>query len=252
MTIRPARSSAWPAALALLLALPVMARAQTTGAEPPTVVPGDAAVDGRRIAPGTTELRLLVSQDGQEQQLATITEQIREIEVDGRAALERVQTVVMPMGTAVDTVVVDRASLAPVRHRSHNPQRVMSLDFAGARVTGSVTAAGGAPQPVEAELDTPVFDSNPLDLVVRSLPLAEGYAARIPIYLHDLGGTVWVVARVAGAEAVDGGGDATEDAWLVEVEANGQISRFWVAKTSREMLRQGSSPAPGVELRIVR
>ncbi|HEX7118653.1 MAG TPA: hypothetical protein VF212_07700 [Longimicrobiales bacterium] len=252
MAMHSVRSPIRAAIAALLILVPTAAHAQDAAAEPPVLLPGDEAVDGRRIAPGTTELRLLVSQNGQVQQLATITEQIREVEVEGRAALERVQIVRMPMGVATDTVVVLRETLAPVRHRSHNPQRVMALDFAGAKITGTITPASGAVQPIDVELDGPVFDSNPLDLVVRALPLAEGYAVSIPLYLHEAGGKFQVVARVTGSEAVDLGDGATEDAWVVDVEAAGQSSRFWISKTSREMLRQGSSPAPGVELEIVR
>lgn len=250
--IRLVRAGAPAAAAALLFALPIAGRAQDTVQEPPRLLPGDPAVDGRRIAPGTRERRLLLTQNGEERQLATVSEEVTEIQVDGRSALRRVQSVRLAIGVATDTVVVLRETLAPVRHRSHNPQRVLSLDFDGAKVTGSITPAGGEPRPVAAELDAPVFDSNPLDLLLRALPLAEGYAVRIPIYIHELGGRVWVATRVAGSETVEAGEGGTEDAWVVEVEAQGRTSRFWIAKASRELLRQGSSPAPGVELKVVR
>lgn len=245
-----------PAALAaaILAASPAAATAQQAGAAGfPEIQAGDPVVEGRRIAAGTTTLRMVASQNGQETEIGTVTEEVSRLELAGRAVIQRVQTVRSPMvGTLADTVIVAAETLAPVRHRSQNPQRVMALDFSGKKVTGSVTPLGGEPQPVSAEYDIAIFDSNPLDLVIRALPLKAGYGARIPVYIHELGGKVVVQIRVAGEEPVDAGAGTMVEAWKVEIEQGTQKSTAWIAKASRELLRQAVSPMPGVELKMVR
>jgi hypothetical protein len=156
------------------------------------------------------------------------------------------------LGTGVDTVVVDRATLAPIRHRSANARRTMSLDYRGDSIVGSVTPTGGGAQAVTVRADTALFDANALDLILRSLPLTEGYAVRQPVFLHEAGGKVWVTTRVTGSEQIAGEGGAMVDAWVVESKMGPQTFRHWVAKGSRELLQSVLDAAPGVQLKVVR
>lgn len=212
---------------------------------------GDPAVKGSSLAAGTSTKRVVLVQAGREQEVGTVTEWLQTVDVAGRAALRSVQVLNSPLlGVNTDTLVLERASLAPMAHRSHNPRRVLSLDFEGTRVGGSVRPAGGAAEPVDATLEAPVFDGNAFDLVLRTLPLAEGYAVRVRVYVHEAGGQIVASARVTGSENVDAGGGKTADAWVVEGELAGQKLKYWIAKDSREIVRQVLSPAPGVELRL--
>jgi hypothetical protein len=155
------------------------------------------------------------------------------------------------LGTSIDTVVVERATLAPIRHRSVNMRRTMSLDFRGDSIVGSVTPAGAAAQSVAVRADTALFDSNAIDLIVRALPLADGYAVRHPVYLHEGGGKVWVTSRVTGSERLAAEGGAMVDAWVVESKIGPQTVRVWIAKDAGEVLQSVLDAAPGVQLKMV-
>lgn len=214
---------------------------------------GDPAIDGSAIATGEGTMRLVLVQGGREQEVGTETQTVHATEVNGQPALRIVEVLQSPvLGVSTDTLVVLQKTLAPLHHRSQNARRALVLDFDGARVTGSLTPAGGAAQPVQATLDGAVFDANALELVLRALPLREGYAVNIPAYLHEAGGKVWVKARVTGSEHVDAGGGAHAEAWVVEAEIAGQKITYWIAKERRELLKQVLVPAPGIELRLVR
>ncbi len=195
---------------------------------------------------------MILVQGGQEREVGTVTEQVALTTVGGQPALQYVQAVQSPMlGAGGDTVVLVRQTLAPLTHRSTDARRTMALDYAGARVTGRVTPAGGAATAVDAALPAPVFDGATVDLVLSALPLAAGYAVKLPVYLHEAGGLVWVTARVTGSEDVEAGG-AQVAAWRVECEIAKRQVTYWIAQEGREVLRSTIQLAPGVELRTVR
>jgi hypothetical protein len=156
------------------------------------------------------------------------------------------------MGNSTDTVVVLRQTLAPVRHRSVNARRTMSLDFDRATVKGAVTPAGGAAQPVDVTGGEPMFDAGVLELVLRSLPLADGYAAKLPVYVHEAGGAVSVTVRVTGSERITLADGTSVDSWVVESDMMGQKVKQYIAKDSREVVRTVIVAGPGVELRALR
>jgi dipeptidyl aminopeptidase/acylaminoacyl peptidase len=222
------------------------------GNEPTTMLIGDPALSTARLGAEETTLRLLLLQGGQEREVGTIRNSLTLVDVNGRPALQFVQALNSPMmGTSADTVVLDRSTLAPIRHRSVNTRRTMSLDFRGDSITGSITPSLGTPQPIAIRADTALFDSNALDLVLRVLPLTEGYAVRYPMYLHEAGGKIWVTSRVTGSEQVPGAGNTTTDAWVVESNLGGRTLRYWIAKDSRHVLQSVLEAGPGVQLKII-
>jgi dipeptidyl aminopeptidase/acylaminoacyl peptidase len=222
-------------------------------AEPVAVGVGDASVTTSHVRPVTHTWRLVLVQGGQEREVGTSRSEVTEVTVGGAPALQIVQSVSSPMmGNGSDTVVVLRQTLAPVRHRSVNARRTLSLDFDRGTVKGTVTPAGGAAQPVSVTGAEPVFDAGALELVLRSLPLAEGYAAKFPAYAHEAGGTVAVTARVTGSERVTLADGTVVDTWVIESDMMGRKVRQYVAKDSREGVRTVIVAGPGVELRAVR
>jgi dipeptidyl aminopeptidase/acylaminoacyl peptidase len=221
--------------------------------EPTTMLLGNSAIVTARLGTDTSTRRLVLSQGGQEREVGTLRSEMTLIDFGGRPALLRIQSLASPMlGTSVDTVIVERATLAPIRQRSVNMRRTMSLDFRGDSVVGSVTPAGGTAQAIALRADTALFDSNTIDLVLRTLPLAEGYAVRHPVYLHEGGGKVWVTSRVTGSEKVPDDAGALVDAWVVESKIGPQTFRIWIAKDSREVLQSVLDAGPGVQLKMIR
>ena len=210
------------------------------------LVPGDPAVAGTAITAGVDTFRITLIQAGNEREVGTIVDALTITEANGQPALQRIQTLSSAMlGTGVDSVLVRHADLVPVRHRSRNAQRAMSLDYAGNEVRGSITPTGGTATDIAVRTEGAVFDSNPVDLVIRALPLAPGLAVQIPVYLHEAGGKVDVPAQVVREEPLDG-----VAAWVVESTMAGRKVTYWIAKADRALLRQDVEAAPNVIVRI--
>ena len=220
--------------------------------EPTTMLIGNSALSTARLGAEESTRRLILVQGGQEREVGTVRTTVTVIDVNGQPALQVVQALSSAMlGSGADTIVVNRATLAPIRHRSVNARRTMSIDFRGDSVVGSVTQAGGAAQPIALRADTALFDSNAFDLILRALPLAEGYAVRYPVYLHEGGGKVWVTSRVTGSERMPAAGGTTTDAWVIESKMGPRTVKYWVAKDSLHILQSVLEVAPGVQVKMI-
>lgn len=213
---------------------------------------GDRAVVGTRITPDTSTYRLFLSQQGQEREIGTLRQEIAVIREKGQPALRRVNAINSPMmGTRTDTVIMHRTTLAPISHRSSDMRRAIALDFRGDSIRGSMTPAGGAAQPIAYRSEPALFDAAASDLVLRALPLTEGYAVELPVYLHEGGGKNTMAARVVGSETVTGPDGRVTEAWKVEGKLAGQTVTSWFAKESRDILKTEIQLAPGVVMKMI-
>lgn len=217
----------------------------------PLVPVGSPLVDGARLHPDSNTLRMVLSQGGQSRQAGTMTQVLRPVTVDGRAAYLRVQIVSAPGAgdVAVDSAYVNRKTLAPIRRISRDPGRRTAYVFEGAHVVGAITDASGKTQPLDQHLDAPLFDSNPLDLVIRALPLKTGFRARLPTYEPELGGRIVVRIDVLGQDSAQDSSGHMVPAWVVEVSHGGVAGRFWIGEKRRTLLRQVAHSGPALEMR---
>ena len=84
-------------------------------------------------------------------------------------------------GEIVDTAIAELQTLRAVAHRSHQPKRTMRFDFTGSDADGKVTEVASAgdtittTKAVHQPLGGTIFDSNVIELVVASLPLAPNF-----------------------------------------------------------------------------
>src|SRR5690348_9521094 len=143
-----------------------------------------------RAAAGVVRYHLTASRPGDTArvEIGTRTVERHDVVMGGTRFIHRVLSFVSPRGSVVDSTVCHGESLAPVSERSHQPTKTMSLDFAGARVTGMVAPKDSAEHAVDMDTTVPVFNSTDADLVVASLPLRDGYRAVLPFYTYELGG----------------------------------------------------------------
>lgn len=194
-----------PAALLVAIhAHPLVAQAAqpaAAAATPITVAPGDARIRGDRLRPMELAFTLrMTTPDGRTRDVGRLRESFATTTWAGRPAIVRVTAYETPMGMVTDSSVMEPTTLAPIAHRGHGPRQVMRLDWDGARVTGTVTRPGEAPQPAAPSPAVATFDSNGIDLLAMLIDLAPGERVRIPTYLHERGGLQWyTITASAGA-----------------------------------------------------
>ncbi|MBI4500397.1 MAG: hypothetical protein HY700_04480 [Gemmatimonadetes bacterium] len=229
--------------------LPLYAQAAPNAAPPAAAASGSppARLDPTRIAPYRQSLRLLKVQGGTEEQMGTLEDRVFLGEDNGKPAIIRVQEVTGPTGSMLDSAVADPATLMPRRHSSHSEHRILRLEFSPPRVTGSFWEQGDPPFTIDDKVGDGVFDSNMLDVLISALPLAPGYTGRLTVYLYEAGGPVPVEVSVNGSEAL---GD--QDTWAAAVTLNKRTAQYYVGKTEHRVVQVISTPAPGIEIRLVR
>jgi hypothetical protein len=229
-------------AVAALLAALVAAQA-----EAPIVGPGDARLDGRKLAAGGITRRVTLSGMGPARDAGNMTQTLAAATFDGRPGTLSIQAWA---GGPIDSSFFETRTLKPLRERSHNPSRYLSLDFDSMRITGSVTTTDRKVTRVDRTLERAAFDANTMDLVVAALPLALRFSARIPVYVHDTGALEMYGVRVLGADSVKTA-TGRKPAWMVEVQAKERKVRYWVDKLSHRVWRSEFDLGRGMVLTIV-
>lgn len=191
-----------------------------------------------RPTPGVRRYHMTATRPGDTAQveIGTRTVERDDATVGGARLIRRVLSFVSPRGTVIDSTVCHAESLAPVSERSHQPTKTMSLDFAGARVTGTVAPKDSAAHHVDMDTTVPVFNSTDADLVVASLPLADGYRAVLPFYTYELGGLERDTVTVLRSEKFVGP-DGERKAWVAQLADPFLHITYWIDADSREILQ---------------
>ena len=234
--------------IGLALAASGAVTAQTAPADTVTLRPGDPSLVTDWIAPGTRVTTLKLVQPVQ-QDVGTSTDTYT---VEGDEVV-KVTTVSVPMQgmNQTDTVAAEAGTLAPRRHASTGGQAEVSLEFMDEGVVGMVTPKTGDPTTVMVMTDEPVFDGAWTSEIVRSLPFAEGYVAKVPMYTREMGDEAFeVVVSVTGQETVEtAAGDRT--GWAVDAQMGPVTMTFVVDAETRDLLVTRMSPQPGVQIEMV-
>ena len=203
-----------------LLLSPAALQAQT--------LPGSSDLDDSRLKSGTWEVTMTLRRGEQEMQAGTTKYELAELP-GGRWAYVTVTTT--QLGTATDTSIVKQRTLEPISHRSHAVPRMLSLDYHGRNVTGVYAPRDSAATDIERVTEVPTFDAAMLDIILGSLPLAAGYATRLPMYIEEQKGLVWFDVTVAGATDV-----GSVPAWDVRVAVPRYNVDFKLARDDHRFL----------------
>lgn len=194
--------------------------------------PGDGVFDSRHLQTDTIRYALTVFREDSQVPVGQLTDEMQRDSSESGVWLRRVQRIQRGSAQLIDSSVTDAHTLAPRMHRSLQPTRRITLDFSGRRVRGSVGPVDAPPVPFDTVLAMPAFDSGNWDLLVRALPLAKGYAARLAVFDVD-GGLRAYQIQVTGSTVVQ-----DEEAHVVIFTlARGRESVVWVGKQSGQILR---------------
>lgn len=109
--------------------------------------------------------------------------------------------------------------------------QVVEAQFAGVQVEIALTNRQGAKVYERVQVPSDIRDERTLPLIVRTLPLAQGYATRINSFLPVVGQMERVAVQVRRAETVTVPAGAF-DTWVVEFKSNERTTRAWLAQTA--------------------
>lgn len=206
-----------------------------------------------QIAPGSDDLMPVAPYEAtyvlqlvqpQEMEIGTTTNRLTIDEAAGTATLVTVVDIPMQGATQRDSVVAAYPSLAPISQTASGGGATIEVDYADGAISGQVLTPSGEEIAIDEAIDGPVFSASFLSEVVRALPLAEGYEARLRAFAPG-GGILSYTVEVTGQDEATGG-------WTVAVTPEGAPPTIYVIDPdSREVLRSRLQPQVGVVIDVV-
>ena len=217
---------------------PITAAAQT--------LPGGRDVDGTKLQPGDWTVTMTMQRGEQKMVMGSTRYELKPLD-GAEPRWQLITTTTSQLGVATDTSIARRNGLEPVRHRSHAVPRKLVLDYDGKTVTGQYTPTTGAARDIRRNTDVATFDAAMLDLVLGALPLANGYATRLPMYIEEQDGLAWFDVKVTGEHKVN-----DVDGWVVRVTNPRYTVDFTIGKQSRTFLAGRVQYANGASVELTK
>ncbi len=220
----------------LAVAMAGPATAQTAGGQ---------SLNTEKLWAGTHVTESILITGGEERAGPRQSEELSFTEWSGKRFVRQVTRTEMDgRQTSVDTVVYDRATLRPVRIRSHNVWRgVLALDVSHDRIHGTKTSPEGEENVVDASFSRTAYHMAGLPLVLRSLDLGEGFSTQLPVLKTDDGSVSWISVAVEKVEWVDRENRDPVKTFVVRTMRDGQDgeARYWIAESSGLILKTEAS-----------
>ena len=198
------------------------------------------------VSPQTVTYTVRLTQPA-EQRLGTIA--VTETLADGRLVM--VSDVEIPAAgqNQQDSTVVAYPSLEGISRVTVTPSKTERLAFADGRMTGSITE-GESTSSVDAAVDG-AFIPGLTRLIVRSLPLAEGYSASYTTVDAD-GEVSTSFVSVTGQETYTRADGTEGTGWIVvESEEGTPDYAYHVDAETRELYKIAFAPQPGLAIEMV-
>jgi dienelactone hydrolase len=197
----------------------------------------------RDLAPGLSKYKATLQTGGQSVPLQ-LSSEIKD-QSSTWAATDSMGT---PMGTATDTVVLEKGKLIPTeRHVKQGPMTI-DVAFQGSKATGTMTMNGQA-KPIDVDLGGPLFaDAAGAMQSIAALPLQSGYHTTFRNFDLRKQKPKLMQLAVAGTESVTVPA-GTFDAYKVEIssgEGGPDKMTLWVAKNPCQTVKyEASMPEMG-------
>lgn len=218
-----------------------------------TIQAGDASLDPSLLHPFSLERALTLTRGDTVKPFGHQSEALTMATLDGRSVLLDVLAFETPNATTVDSSWIDALTLQPLRMRSSNASRDVSLEFAGQRVRGRTVPAQGETTTLDQELGVKPFEWNMFGLAVSALPLSPGYRAVLPVYVDRFQRVVWYAIEVVRDTSIVRPSGFRAPMWEVVARADSVApsARLWVSQRHR-FVDQSLVWEPGVSILYAR
>jgi hypothetical protein len=225
---------------ALLAAGLAFSTATTAGGQPGGLP--DARPNGLLLHAAFDSILFVSRSTGRADTVARATQSLEAVAGPGGGAWLQVFRYRGSDGTAsIDSLMMDGQTLRPLSESRHHPRGTLHLTYSEFGARGVIEPDGESPRMLDTIFTAPVFASASIDQVVRALPLDSGYAAKLDQYFPFPApfGVRNTEVRVLGAEAVVDGTGREVDCWVVGVILGNDVTRYWIAQTTRRVMQVG-------------
>lgn len=146
----------------------------------------------------------------------TLEREVEDIGVDERLTLEMQPAGLRPVYSKL------------VRSDSSGRQQVETT-IEGSQADISLTNRAGSTVYERVNVPSDIRDERSLLVLIRALPLAEGYATKVNTFLPITGQVERVTISVRGSEQISVPA-GTFESWVVEIEGQDRVTRTWIGK----------------------
>jgi len=220
----------------------VVARLKEITVDPKTVVLAkkvDAGAVGApklqaALQPGTYNYLAKLQMGGQSMDLKMST-----VLKEEDSAWTATDTVATPMGDAVDTVTLDKKTLALLKRSVKQGPMAIDIEFQDNKAAGKMNM-GGQDRPISSDVGGPVFAATGgAALWMTCLPLADGYSTTFRDFDIQKQKVKMMQLTVAGSESVTvpAGTFGSFKLDITSAEGGPEKVTVWVAKESRKVVK---------------
>jgi hypothetical protein len=168
----------------------------------------------------------------------------------GYPAMLRVMTFEGEAGVILDSMLTYERTMAPIRERSHLPDKDVSLDYnfrtVSAKVYDKTTKATREFQYTNVD---PLFNASDTFIIIGSLPLRVGYRGHITSFTYEFENASSDEFRVLRADTVETP-HGKRPAWVTSIAQRDIRITLWTDQTTSEVLRVICNFPSGAVLRL--
>lgn len=157
---------------------------RTTSRTAAVLVPGSSELTTGHLKLASGRYRYLYkpAADSAEKEVGTGGWGVTPTKHNGKAALLLTTNFTRGPNVFLDTALVMQDGLYPVWEVSRNGAKTTRWEYSGKVVKMAVTQPDSGTRTKEHTYDVPVFHFNELDVLIRSIPMREGFEAILPLY----------------------------------------------------------------------
>lgn len=190
--------------------------------------------DGRVLSLGIDSMQISLVRDSLKESIGTLRNEMRV--QDGK--LTRIyRTDNALFGAHLDTLVSDWPALTARSQRTTSSYISVSADYAAGKVTGWRRQTPDSAVAIANLSNVPPYDAAMFDVLVRTTDFSKDSVVTVQAFSAGHDTVLTLSARYAGADALTIG-EATYDAWKIEMDFAGMSSTLWVEPKTRRLLKQ--------------
>lgn len=198
-----------------------------------------------RVTADTVKYAIAFTAMGQKMTMTTQRTVVAAV-LNGRKIWRAVDSMTGAMGSAVDTVDIDAATLLSVRRAATQGPGGMWLEFTPGEVKGKFVMQGKELPYDEKSTGTVISDGAGIDIPLLTLPLAQGYAAGVNVFDTETRKIRQMNIVVTGRETVTTGA-GTFDTFVAEIRPlDGESGKmtYWISIGMPSRIVKTESPLP--------
>lgn len=188
-------------------------------------------------------------ENGKEKKVGSTTEKVKFVRINGREAIERVQTLNSDIiGNRRSITVIEKATCKPISFTDYlNGSQHVKAEYGDEGVHIKIKDSEKT-----INLNGYYVDTFSVELILRVLPLKPGFSLQMNGFNATIESEVDIHIQVVESERVNRGFDEYVDVWKVKTYFGETLQYYWIDPANKELQKQSSRIGDGLVLEFRR